>query len=113
MESELEKVVQMVYTTNNMVQKLDQPFKDMREVLIAVTQTLADMETNTPYDGGDTVKSRMSVANRRMLDLQRHDQEEMNKTDRDEQEKMLLQVPKKRWKAPFSNLKSIKLNCHY
>jgi len=50
-----------------MVQKLDQPFKDMREVLIQVTQTLSEMEDNVMSpSGGDTVKSRMSVANKRL-----------------------------------------------
>ena len=68
-EREQGSLKSMVQTTNLMVQKLDQPFKDMREVLIQVTQTLSEMEEQVlSPSGGDTVKSRMSVANKRMLE---------------------------------------------
>ena len=54
-----------------MVQRLEVPFKDMREVLIQVTSALAEMEENllTPKPGeGSTVQSRIAGAKQKMLD---------------------------------------------
>ena len=53
----------MMDSTHLMVQKLDQPFKDMREVLLQITETLSEMELNDSEKAGTpNYKGRMSVA---------------------------------------------------
>ena len=48
----------------------------MREVLIEVTKTLSDMEEREmANDAADSRKSRMSVANKRMMDSARSQEE--------------------------------------
>jgi DNA repair exonuclease SbcCD ATPase subunit len=44
LERETENIRSVTLSTNQMVQKLDQPFQAMREVLIEVTQTLSELD---------------------------------------------------------------------
>lgn len=73
LENESEITKQAVTSTNMLVQRLDQPFKDMREVLIEVTKTLSEMEEREMMNDGTagSGKSRMSFANKKMLDSAR------------------------------------------
>lgn len=65
----------------------------MREVLIQVTQTLSEMDDGaTPYDGGDTVKSRMSNANRKMIESKKF----AEKAVYSDGDNNTLQVPKRK-----------------
>jgi ABC-type transporter Mla subunit MlaD len=59
-----------ILRTNQLVHKLDEPFKDMREVLIQVTSALSEMDDTVQVanGGGESVKSTLSNAKKKMLE---------------------------------------------
>lgn len=73
LENESESIKESVNLVSMLVQRLDQPFKEMREVLIEVTKTLEELEEKEMIrDGaGSSGKTRMSFVKTKILDSAR------------------------------------------